>query len=131
MPRKTIVFFAGLLSTVAALAAGDFGFQVQVALSPKAAALLQSKHESIVVSAMYFGDPKPGAMKHADEMGQIDLGTEDVTIPGADGTATITGGRVIAKALAWRAKPQVLINVYTARRSDPNNLLDCASSRTT
>ncbi len=73
---------------------------------------------------MWQGQPKPGFEKHMEEEG-VDLGSEQVVIAGANGTATITGGKVIARALAWVVKPQVLINVYTARKADPNNLLDC------
>jgi len=48
-----------------------------------------------------------------------------LTCPGANGTAVITGNKVDPKALPWVVKPQVLINVFSARHSDPNNLLDC------
>ena len=127
MRKKVPVLVAAglLLAALSADAAASYGFKVQVALTPKAAALLASKHESIEVAAMYFGDPKPGAEKHADEMDQINLGDERVVIPGANGTATITGTKVIARALAWTVKPQVLINVYTARKASPDNLIDC------
>ncbi len=107
-----------------ALAAG-YGFTVDVTLSPKAAALLRAKHEAIIVSAMYSGEPVPAKTKQADEMGEIDLGSENVTIAGMTGQAAISGKGVIIAHLGWVKVPQVLINVYSARHSDPNNLLDC------
>ena len=126
MRVPVLVAAAGLLLAAAsATAAGNYGFKVQVTLSPKAAALLTQKHESITVSAMYEGAPTPAGKKHADDMGQVGLGDESVTIPGANGTAVITGNKVDPKALPWVVKPQVLINVFSARHSDPNNLLDC------
>jgi hypothetical protein len=124
--RVLVLVAAGLLLAAAsATAAGNYGFKVQVTLSPKAAALLTQKHESITVSAMYEGFPTPAGKKHADDMGQVGLGDENVTIPGTNGTALITGSKVDAKALPWVIKPQVLINVVSARHSDPDNLLDC------
>jgi len=116
------VFVAG--SGSAAPGAG-YGFSVDITLSPRAAALLAAKHEMITVSAEYSGDPIPSKMKLADEMGEIDLGGEDVTIPGTNGRAVISGRKFIAAHAGWVKVPQVLINVFTARHSDPNNLLDC------
>lgn len=67
-------------------------------------------------------------MKHTDEVGQIDLGRYQVQIPGAGGEALIDGGAVRRGRLAWLADtgPQVNVNVYSSRRSGPDNLLDCA-----
>jgi hypothetical protein len=113
------------LAQPALAAAPSYGFRVAVTLSPKAAALLQAKHEGIVVSAMYTGEPTPAKMNQAEEDGTISLGTEDVTIPGAPGIAVITGKTVIVAHLSWVKAFDVLINVYSARRSSPDNLLDC------
>ncbi len=107
---------------------GDrYDFVVQVSLSPKAKAKLAKLHETITVSASYYGDPSPGAMKHADEVGQINLGRANVEIPGAGGTAVIPNASVRRERLAWLATPpEVNVNVFSSRHSGPDNLLDCA-----
>ncbi len=101
---------------------------MEVSLSPKAKARLARLHETITVSASYYGDPAAGAMKHADEVGQIDLGRARVEIPGAGGRAVIPGASVRRPRLAWLATtaPEVNVNVFSSRRSGPDNLLDCA-----
>ncbi|MGZ5852602.1 MAG: hypothetical protein ACXWJ0_00525 [Xanthobacteraceae bacterium] len=109
----------------AASAAPAFGFDVDVALSPKAAALLKAKKEGIVVAAYYTGEPVPAALKHADEEGMIDLATENVTIPGAPGRATVTGNKVNPAQVGWVKSVHILVNVFTARHSGDLNLIDC------
>ncbi|HEY4987992.1 MAG TPA: hypothetical protein VII39_15365 [Bradyrhizobium sp.] len=112
------------LAIPAAQGAG-FGFTVDVSLSPKAAATLKARGEGIVVSAMYSGEPIPSKMSKADEMGMIDLGNEDVTIAGANGRAVITGSKVATAHVGWVKAVGVLINVYTARKTTQDNLIDC------
>ncbi len=124
-----LTFALGLalpLQAVAQHAPAIVPFNVQVTLSPSAAARLSALHEGITVTAYYSGDPAPGFTRHADQMGQINLGAEHVTIAGS-GTAVLTGSVIPATQIGWvkdRAI-QVLINVYSTRRSSSNNLLDC------
>lgn len=113
-----------LLSAGARAAAPHYGFAVDITLSPKAAALLKARHEGIVVSAMYQGEPIASKRRMAEEDGTIGLGTENVTMTGAPGRAVIAG-KVDLAHVGWVTAPGVLINVYSARHSDPNNLLDC------
>jgi len=107
---------------------GPYGFAVEISLSPKAAAKLVALHETITLAASYTGNPAPGAVKHADEMGEIDLGRETVEIPVAAGRTTFTGRAVKLWRLVWLADPtpEVNVNVYSSRHSGPDNLLDCA-----
>jgi hypothetical protein len=108
-------------------AADPYGFVVEVSLSPKANAKLAKLHETITVSASFYGDPAPSAIKHADEVGQINLGRAMAEIPGAGGRAVISGAGVRRERLAWLATPpEVNVNVFTSRHSGPDNLLDCA-----
>jgi hypothetical protein len=108
-----------------AAAAQNYGFVVDVTLSPKAAALLQAKKEGIKVSAEYMGDPVAGKEAKAGDGGEIELGNEIVTIPGASGRAIITGKTVNASRISWVKEFDVNINVFTARLSSPDNLIDC------
>ncbi len=105
----------------------SMGFSVDVSLSSQSAAKLAARKEQIVVSAVWSGEPTKAARKRADEMGQIDLGTEQVRIPGSGGRAEITGRTVQVKRIDWVKDRAVAVNVnvFSARLSDPNNLLDC------
>lgn len=113
---------------VPATAQGDMGFDVDVTLSKKAAAKLAAAKEAIVIFASYYGDPKKGAEKHANEIGQIDLTPQDeqVAVPGTGGQVHISGAKVDTKRLDWLAGPaKVNVNVASARKSSPDNLLAC------
>jgi hypothetical protein len=119
-----IVFAAAALFLASSAQAGPYGFTVDVSLSPKAAAELSARKEAIIVSAMYEGNAIAAKQKYEVD-GPLGLGDEQVIIPAAGGRAVITGGKVIVKRIGWVKRFDVLINVYSARRSDPNNLLDC------
>ena len=108
-------------------AAADSGFTVNVSLSPQAASRLAQLAEPITMSALYYGEPTRAARRHADEMGQIDLGTDEMTIPGSGGAAQFTLRALDRKHVVWGRNKDVKlnINVYTARHSDPNNLIAC------
>jgi hypothetical protein len=108
---------------------GSMGFSVDVSLSSPAAAKLNALKEKIVVSVLWYGEPTGAARKRADEMGQIDLGTEQVRLPASGGRAEITGRSVQVKHIDWvkdRAV-QVNVNVFSARLSGPDNYLDCGA----
>jgi hypothetical protein len=121
----TCVFVALAGTTIASADAGSHGFIVDVTLSTKAAALLRDRKEAIVVAAMYEGNPIPARQKYAGEDGLLGLGSEDVILPAAGGRATITGNKVKRDRIGWVERFDVLVNVYSARRSSQDNLLDC------
>lgn len=117
-----IVLLAGC---AAAPAPQRLDFDVAVRLSPPAAARLAAQGEGLTVLASYYGAPKPGAEIHADPIGQIALASESATLSTA-GTAHLTGAGVSPEALGWLAGPAyVNVNVYSARLSNPDNLLAC------
>ena len=101
-------------------------FLIDVNLSPLAAKKLLSLKEKIIVSVDWGGEPTAKAQKHAGDDGTINLGVEDVTISGAGGRAQITGRPYRRENAEWvEGEVRVNVNVYTARLSDPDNLLDC------
>ena len=105
----------------------SMGFSVDVSLSSTAAAKLNALKEKIVISVLWYGEPTRAARKRADEMGQIDLGTEQVRLSGSGGPAVITGRSVQVKHIDWvkNRAVQVNVNVFSARLSGPDNYLDC------
>ncbi len=104
----------------------NFAFTVQITLSEKAATTLAKTSEAMVVSASYSGQPIPTAAKYADEIGQIDLGVENIEVPGKAATVRVTGSKVNRAHVLWVKGPILLnVNVYSARRSGPDNILAC------
>ena len=125
MTAKCIAVAVLAAALTASAAGGPYGFEVQVSLSSKAAAELAARKEAIVVAAMYEGNPIPARQKYADEDGLLGLGSEDLILPAAGGRAIITGNKVKRDRIGWVERFDVLVNVYSARRSSKDNLLDC------
>ena len=125
---SALVFGFSLLLAIDSPAAveNNFAFDVQVLLSPKAAAKLAALSEKIVIAATYSGEPVPSAEKHANQIGQIDLGAEHAEVPGKSATVHITGDKLKRERLVWIKGPVLLnVNVYSARHSGPDNILSC------
>jgi hypothetical protein len=103
-----------------------YAFQVRITLSDKAAVTLKRLNEGVVISASYSGDPKPSAKRHADQIGQIALGIQNVEIPGRPATIIFSGSHLKRGRIAWIRGPILLnINAYSARHSGPDNILSC------
>ena len=116
------------LAAVAANAAAEqpYGFDVNVTLTAKAAQRLQSEHEGITAWASWYGNPNQAGQPHADEVGQIDLGHDEVRVPGRSGMVHIPGTGLHTNRLKWiDGGVMVNVNVYTSRLSSDKNLLDC------
>ncbi|ESQ75514.1 hypothetical protein [Asticcacaulis sp. AC402] len=102
------------------------GFDIALTFSPAARAKLGEIKEKVNVAAMYWGEPTDKAASIADEMGQIDLGRDDVMVEPADQTVHVAGTGLKTASLAdITSTPYVLVNIYTARTVNPDNLLDC------
>lgn len=126
----------GICFGLFALAAGGFAgaapahepldFNLNITLSPKAAARLRTTHEGITVDAKYYGDATPAAASHADEVGRIDLGDEQLDLPGHAGPAHLTGREVALSHPGWiQGGVKVNVNVYSSRHSSKDNILAC------
>ncbi len=88
---------------------------------------LVSRKETVVVAGYLYGFPRHSIPKrYVDEIGLVDLGeVKDEIAPGA--TATFDKIKPDQALLKWLDSQglQLLINVYSGRKSSPNNLLDC------
>jgi hypothetical protein len=103
------------------------GFKVSVTLSQKAGKTLSVRKETIIVDAEMTGSPKPGTPRRlVSDMGEIGLSWVRVEIaPGA--VAEFGPAKLDQQARAYidKSGPQLLINVYSGRKSSKDNLLDC------
>lgn len=128
----SVLVLAGGPSTLAlpasaASTAVEPSFAVAVSLSPRAAARLAHPKETIIVSADIYGDGNGKARRQQDEMGQIHFPGGRTVELGGPGVAQFPGAKYNPALLADvdANGMQVLINVYSGRRSSPGNLLDC------
>ena len=113
-------------------ASEPYAFQVRITLSDKAAATLKRLNEGVVISASYSGDPKPSAKQHADQIGRIALGIQNVEIPGRPATVIVSGSHVKRGRVAWIRGPIFLnVNAYSARHSGPDNISELRLLRRT
>lgn len=100
--------------------------QVEIALSPAAQTELTSRNEGIVVEAVYGGDPTAESSGQANEFGLIELGKTEQQLPPAGGVANFDESAINRDRLSLViGQPQVMINVRSARKAAPNNLLAC------
>ncbi|HEY2720198.1 MAG TPA: hypothetical protein VGI82_00650 [Chitinophagaceae bacterium] len=102
-------------------------FDIAIDLSPKASEKLKKIHETIIVAAYFSGIPKDTTTKEYLKSGGLGITTVQKELSGNDRTTKIEGGK-FPKSLYDSLSDkdiQVLINVYSGRRSNPNNLLDC------
>jgi len=99
-------------------------FSIQVDLSPKAEKLLKEKKESIIVAAYFSGIPKDST-KYLED-GEYAFGTHECELTDSR-TAIFRGVKISKESFESLADKdfQVLINIYSGRRSMKNNVLDC------
>jgi hypothetical protein len=103
------------------------GFSVKLTLSDKASKKLTNNSETIVVAGYLTCSPKQGTPeRYVGDEGEIWLGQVKAEVtPGK--SAIFEHVELDQDALKWADKqgPQLLINVYSGRKSSENNLLDC------
>jgi hypothetical protein len=119
--RLTLAIALGLAG---GMAQAD-GLTLKIDFDDRAMLTLAQIGERVVVSAFYYGEPSAKGAAHADEMGQIWLGNEDVTIDPLDQKVKLKAA-LDAEGSGWiKGVPRVNINIFSARLADQNNLLNC------
>ena len=120
-------FTAALLVTpLPSMAQQSMGFGFDITLSPKAAQRLAASGEGITIGASFYGVPNKRGQKHANEIGNIDLGYEQIDMPGAADAAQVTGRTIDAKMLDYiDGHAMVNVNVYSSRKASEDNILSC------
>lgn len=116
-------FMALVLAGIGAAGAVAAEVTIDLVLDPAAEAALLAREEWVVVSAWYFGDPAIDAVP-MDEMGLVYLGEERATVFPVS-QRIVLGGAMAGAPLEWVIEPIINVNVFTARMTDQNNLLNC------
>ena len=114
-------------------AAAPASFTVKITYSKRAMDTLVAAKETVIVAGYLYGFPKKGAPKaDVDHEGKIDVGeVKDEIVPGAEssiGQIELDQATLKDRAMMkWFDSQglQILINVYSGRKSSQNNLLDC------
>jgi hypothetical protein len=108
----------------------DFpGFTINVTYSDKAKKLLLDRKESVKAAGYLTGTPKKGALKkYVSEMGEVNLGEIEVEFSPGD-SARFSTVKIKSDVFSQTdgANPQININVFSGRKSSPDNLLDCGT----
>jgi hypothetical protein len=104
-----------------------YSFELNLALTPRAAEMLASRDETVNVAVMYYGEPvsetAPGIDEHDMEIG---LGRDDIEVAPQNALVTAPGtGFDATNITSVKGEPEVLVNVYSSRKTHENNLLDC------
>ena len=104
-----------------------YGFDVQLTLTPRAAEKLAQTDEAVNVAAMYYGLPVSDTVPGIDEHGmEIGLGRDDVEVAPQSALVVASGDGFDPTYLtSVKGEPEVLVNVYSARKTHENNLLSC------
>lgn len=106
--------------------AEGLGFSITLKLSDKLKTELAAKNETIIARAAFYGDPNAAGTTEVDEMGQIQLGDEELEFAPADDTILITGTTVPPAKLALiEGGAKVNVNVFSGRKSSEDNLISC------
>lgn len=122
----SIIGQAGPAAAAAQRAPVAAGFTIQIGYSPRAAAEMVRRRESLGIAIFYGGEPNRLGRRHAAEDGTLTLGGEDLVVAGRPTRVTVTGRAYRPDRHGWlRGEARVTVNFYSARRSGPDNFLDC------
>ena len=122
MIRKTLALIVLTTWSGAALAQ-DRTISFGLGFDPATSATLTARGEMVTISAWYFGEPARPEVR-VDEMGQVYLGGEELTIFPLDQQITLGANLGNAK-LGDVIAPMVNINIFSARLTHEDNLIDC------
>ncbi|MFI5187093.1 MAG: hypothetical protein ACHQF0_10235 [Chitinophagales bacterium] len=102
-------------------------FKIEVSLSQKANEKLKKGNETIIVWAYFSGIPKDTTLKEYLKSGGMSIASTQQELSGENRTAEIEGVRFSKSLYDSLADKdiQVLINIYSGRKSSRDNLLDC------
>ncbi len=92
--------------------------------SDKALAELTSRGDGVTVAAYWMGDPVEGATLPLTEIDTIFLMSEDITLQAGPATVVL-GGSLASAPLDQVTVPMLNVNVFSARWTSEDNLIDC------
>ncbi len=104
------------------------GYTVNITYSPKSLAELTRRHETVIVANSFSAQPAPDTPKSLlSDIGDLNLGGLNLEVPPGP-PAHIPAVHFDPTTFAHTngKDPELLINVYSGRKSSPDNLLSCS-----
>jgi len=101
-------------------------FEIEVSLSEKANAKLKANKETIIVSASFTGTPKDTTSEEYIKSGEMGIASHDIELRDSR-IAKFEGVKFLKSLYDSLADKdiQLLINIFSGRRSTGDNLLNC------
>lgn len=118
---------AATIAAEPAVTRSPYSFELNLALTPRAAEMLASRDETVNVAVMYFGEPISETAPGIDDLGvEIGLGRDDIEVAPQNALVIAPGTGFDATYItSVQGEPEVSVNVYSSRKTHENNLLDC------
>jgi hypothetical protein len=115
------------VSAAATRRASPLAFIVDLSFTPRAADRLAKSHEGVIVAAYWYGFPSAAHRRDADEAGEIRIGAEQRAASATTTRVLIDGRKADLRRVGWTVdgKVWVNVNIFSARRSSPDNVLHC------
>jgi hypothetical protein len=111
---------------VPAADARSYAYKIELSFSPRTLAKLRELGEKVTVSNFYYGMAAPGAGAKAETMGQVGLGDNAMQVEPVNQIVRVSVSPLDpAKLKDIEGEPKLLINVFTARKAAPDNLINC------
>jgi hypothetical protein len=104
-----------------------YAFEVSLALTPRAAEKLAATKERVIVDAAYFGAAISETAPGVDDYGQeIGLGGDMIEVDPVNALVKAPGtGFNPTHIASIKGEPEVLVNVYSARKTHTDNIISC------
>ncbi len=111
----------------AAAPVSPYAFEINLTLTARAAEKLVSTDERVIINATYYGlpvsDDAPGLDREDMDIG---LGSSEIEVGPESAVVKVTGeGFDKTYMTSVKGEPEVLVNVYSARKTHENNLISC------
>lgn len=102
-------------------------FEVNLTFTPRAIEQLEATKERVIVDATYFGMAISETAPGVDDYGQeVSLGGDMIEIAPGNARVKAPGAGFDATNIAsTKGEPEVLVNVYSARKTHEDNILSC------
>lgn len=100
---------------------------IALQLSPKAEAKLKATNETVIVAAFFSGTPKDTSSQEFLESGEIMVKDQKIELT-TSRLATFENLKFAKSTYNALADKDIrlLVNIYSGRRSSPDNLLNCS-----
>jgi hypothetical protein len=102
-------------------------YKVELTFTPRTITELRAMSEKVTIANWYYGLAKEGTPESArEENDQIALGENLMEVDPANQIVSVSVSPFKADKLKHvDGEPMLLINVYTARKAHPDNLINC------